>query len=288
LCEWVAAAPDSETMSPDLALALRMADAADSISMASFRSADLQVETKTDGSPVTEVDRRVEATMQSIAAAADPADSFLGEEIGPSGAGARRWIFDGIDGTHNYAAGKVGWGTMIALEIDGEVELGVVSSPAVGIRWYAQRGFGSWRVIAGEDPVRVACSTATGESARVLASPPAGFLEGWRSTAADRVARGEIEHPRNFAWGGTLVADASHDATVLFSAAVWDIAANVVIVEEAGGCYRNVWGDRRLDTTTAVYGHGALVDELVALIADLVPPAPDAVVRRLPPTPSTR
>ncbi len=92
-------------MSPDLELALRLADAADAISSPSFRSTTLQIDTKLDGSIVTQVDKAVETEMHRIVHAEHPTDSFLGEEIGPSGSGPRRWIFDGIDGTHNYRPG---------------------------------------------------------------------------------------------------------------------------------------------------------------------------------------
>jgi fructose-1,6-bisphosphatase/inositol monophosphatase family enzyme len=72
-------------------------------------------------------------------------DSVLGEEVGNQpGSSNRRWILDGIDGTHNYADGRPGWGTIIALDIDGTVELGMVSAPLWGRRWWAVRGAGAW------------------------------------------------------------------------------------------------------------------------------------------------
>ena len=72
-------------------------------------------------------------------------DAVLGEEIGPQpGTSSRRWIFDGIDGTHNYADGRPGWGTIIALEVDGEIVVGLVSAPLSGRRWWAVRGEGAW------------------------------------------------------------------------------------------------------------------------------------------------
>ena len=282
-------ARQTERVTPELALGHRMADAADALTMALYQSPDLAVETKSDGTPVTEVDRAVEAAMKKLVLEERPGDAFLGEEIGPSGSGAVRWIFDGIDGTHNYAAGRPGWGTMLALEIEGEVVASVISSPAVNQRWWAQRGHGSWTGNRGaqgmENIERLVCRSGIAlANASVLASPSEGFLEGWRSVVAARLGQ-DVENPRNFAWAGSLVAEGKHDATVILAGGVWDLAANVVIVEEAGGCFVNLWNHRRLDTTTAVYGSASLVADIVAAVADLVPAEPDAIVRARPPMP---
>ena len=279
----------TERVTPELALGHRMADAADALTMALYQSPDLAVETKSDGTAVTEVDRAVEAAMKKLVLEERPGDAFLGEEIGPSGSGAVRWIFDGIDGTHNYAAGRPGWGTMLALEIEGEVVASVISSPAVNQRWWAQRGHGSWTGNRGaqgmENIERLVCRSGIAlANASVLASPSEGFLEGWRSVVAARLGQ-DVENPRNFAWAGSLVAEGKHDATVILAGGVWDLAANVVIVEEAGGCFVNLWNHRRLDTTTAVYGSASLVADIVAAVADLVPAEPDAIVRARPPMP---
>ena len=69
---------------------------------------------------------------------------MLGEEFGVTGAGSRRWIVDPIDGTRNYSRGIPVWATLIALEEDGRSGLGVVSAPALGRRWWAERGGGAF------------------------------------------------------------------------------------------------------------------------------------------------
>ena len=110
----------------DLGIAFRLADAADAVSLGQFRSEELRRTHKVDGTPVSQIDFDVEEAMFTAARAAHPADHVLGEEIGArSGTSDRRWIFDGIDGTHNYALGRPGWATAIALESDGEVVVGV-------------------------------------------------------------------------------------------------------------------------------------------------------------------
>ena len=92
-------------MSPDLELALRLADVADAISLRHYRS-ELTIETKPDLTPVTEADRGVEAELRRRLADERPDDAVLGEEGGAAGTGSRRWILDPIDGTRNYARGS--------------------------------------------------------------------------------------------------------------------------------------------------------------------------------------
>jgi histidinol-phosphatase len=245
------------------------------------------VETKSDGSPVTEVDGAVEAAMQAIVLNERPGDGFLGEEIGASGSGARRWIFDGIDGTHNYAAGNPAWATMIALEVDGEVTVGVVSSPVAGIRWYAERGGGAWRLTAersadavtsfhGLPPRRLQCSdTPFMAGGTVLAVPPEGFMLGWRSPVARSLGRGKPAHMRTYAYYGAAVGEGEMDAAVILNGGPWDFAANTVIVEEAGGEFRDLWGGRRLDTTTMIFSNAKLTNEILDIVEPLRPAVAD-------------
>ena len=101
-------------MGPDLELALRLADAANAIAIARFRSRDLVVETKPDSTPVTEADTEVEHELRAMLGVERRRDAILGEEQGASGKGRRRWILDPIDGTRNYSRGIPVWATLIA------------------------------------------------------------------------------------------------------------------------------------------------------------------------------
>src|SRR5436190_863434 len=135
------AAPQS-----DLDLALELTDAADAITVARFRDADLVVETKPDLTPVTEADRDVEQALRRRLASLRPEDAVVGEEYGADelGGSGRRWIVDPIDGTKSYVRGIPVWATLLALEDQGEVTVGVVSAPALGRRWWAGRGLGAF------------------------------------------------------------------------------------------------------------------------------------------------
>ena len=145
----------------DVRFAHSLATVADRVSMQHFRSEALRIKTKGDGTPVSHVDQAVEKTMLRLVLGEHPDDALLGEEIGPiPGSTARRWIFDGVDGTHNYAAGHPGWATVIALEIDGHIRVGVVSAPALGKRWWAYEQGGAWVASIGADGDVDAHSTA--------------------------------------------------------------------------------------------------------------------------------
>ena len=242
-------------MSPDLELALRLADAADAISMPRFRSG-LAVETKPDLTPVTEADRAVEAELRRLLAGARPDDAVLGEEEGESGSGRRRWIVDPVDGTRNYTRGIPVWATLVALEERGVVRVGVVSAPALGRRWWAERGGGAF---ASGERMRVS------DVARIEDAVLCFTLE----DPVPEIAR-RAWHARGFGdfWAHMLVAEGAVDAAVdAVGVSEWDLAAAQVIVEEAGGRFTDLAGEPRIDGGTAVSSNGLLHDELLRAAA---------------------
>jgi histidinol-phosphatase len=206
----------------DLAFALELAELADSLSFPRFRAADLRVETKPDLTPVTDADRAVERALRERIAAARPGETVLGEEEGDDG-GDVRWIVDPIDGTRNFTRGLPVWASLIALERDGAVVCGVVSAPALGHRWWAARGEGAWR---------------DGERVRVSLVGELGDAAVSCTDAADLAAfEPDVWHARGLGdfWQHMLVAEGALDAAVDARLAIWDYAAVVPIVEEAGG-----------------------------------------------------
>src|SRR5204863_7315957 len=157
-------------LSDDLALALELADKADEISQRHFRAADLVVETKPDLTPVTIADRAVEDALRGMVPSTD---AVVGEESGASGPddSSRRWIIDPIDGTKNFVRNIPVWATLIALEVDGEITVGVASAPALGRRWWAARGLGAF---ADGQPIHVSAVAALGNAQLSYSS-----LSGW-------------------------------------------------------------------------------------------------------------
>jgi histidinol-phosphatase len=238
-------------VSPDLELALRLADAADAISLQRFRTG-LAFETKADLTPVTEADRAVEAELRALLREARPGDAILGEELGTTGSGKRRWILDPIDGTRNYARGIPVWATLVALEVAGEVRIGVVSAPALGRRWWAERGEGA--VVNGE---HIGVSSVAEIEDAVLSFAV--------ENAVPKIAR-RAWHVRGFGdfWPHMLVAEGAVDGSIdAIGVAEWDLAAVQVIVEEAGGRFTDFEGVARLDGRSALASNGLLHDELL-------------------------
>ena len=209
-------------MAPDLAFALSLADDADAIALARFRAHDLRIETKPDLTPVSEADRAVEAMLRERLAAERPGEPILGEEEG--GEDASGWILDPIDGTRNYTRGIPVWATLIAYAD----RVAVISAPALGRRWWAERGAGAF---SNGEPIAVS-GVARLEDATVLYGlerpPPARAYDAW--------------HLRGFGdfWAHMLVAEGAADAAFDASGlAIWDWAPLKVIVEEAGGRYES-------------------------------------------------
>lgn len=239
-------------MSPDLTLALALADAADAISLGRFRASDLLVETKPDRTPVTEADRAVEESIRRRLASERPDDGMLGEEFGITGGGGRRWIVDPIDGTRNYSRGVPVWATLIALEEDGAVMLGVVSAPALGRRWWAERGAGAY---VNGDPIRVSCVARVEDAVLCFA------LEQPLPEIAHR-----CWHPRAYGdfWAHMLVAEGAADGAIdAIGVKIWDLAALQPIVEEAGGRLTDRQGVATADGGTAVSSNGLLHEALL-------------------------
>jgi histidinol-phosphatase len=256
-------------MHPDLALAHRLADLADAISHRHFTGGPLEFRTKPDGSPVTDVDEEVERTLRDAVARERPDDGFLGEEVGATATGPRRWIVDGIDGTVNYVAGHPGWGTEIALEDDGRVVVAVSTSPAARRRHWARLGEGACRsdAVDGSSDVVLAVSRRPSlDTARVTCIPPLDALGGEEHALARRLTD-LTEYLPPVDHGALLVADGVIDAYLQLGGGPWDFAAVALVVEEAGGRYSDLGGRWRLDHGgPAVFSNGHLHDGVLAVL----------------------
>ncbi len=257
-------APD---LADDLALALRLADAADEISAAAFTGAAVAHELKADGSPVSVTDVAVERRISEIVASERPADGVLGEEVGESGPRGRRWIVDGIDGTVLFVAGLPGWATQIALEVDGEPVIGVTASGGDGRRWWAARGAGAWHAVDGAAAVRVTVSDRDDlADGRYSLIPPLDALEPRRRLLLDGLGSAATYVPPA-EHGALFVADGRVDACVQLGGGPWDFAALSVVVEEAGGRFSDLRGHRDIyGGGPAVFSNGRVHDAVLATL----------------------
>jgi histidinol-phosphatase len=247
----------------DLQLALELADAADAVTLPAFRSRTLRVDTKADRTLVTEVDRGVEAMLRERIAAVRPGDAVVGEEMGATGDGARRWYLDPVDGTSNYVRGVPVFATLIALLVDGAPAVGVCSAPALGARWWGARGLGAFergRAIRVSAVQRVEDAHFSYDDARGF--DDAGIGE--RFHALER----RCWRSRGFGdfWSHMLVAEGAVDIAIEPEVNPWDLAALQVIVEEAGGRFTDIAGTPRIDGGSAVSTNGVLHDAVLAAL----------------------
>jgi histidinol-phosphatase len=248
----------------ELAFVLSLADAADEISMKWFRSTDLPVEAKPDDTPVSIADREVEETLRRLIAKQHSDSGVIGEEFGvhePS-SGGTRFVIDPIDGTKNYVRGVPVWATLIALEVEGRYEVGVVSAPALGYRWWGVLGKGAWRngeEIHVSDVARLEDAFLSSDSYTTFAQHGPAL-----SDAFDRLVA-HCGRTRGFGdfWSHMLVAEGAIDIAVEPEVTLWDLAACSVIVEAAGGRFTNIAGVPGPDGGSAVATNGLLHDDVI-------------------------
>ncbi len=256
------------THADDLALALALAADADHISLDRFQSLDLVVTTKPDRTPVTDADQAVERSIRAGIEAARPTDSILGEEYGTEGDSTRQWIIDPIDGTANFLRGVPIWGTLIALAVDGVPVVGVVSSPALGKRWWAAKGHGAWGQAAGEDARELHVSSV---AELADASLSYNSITGWDDAGRlDEVLDLTRTVWRSRAigdmWAYMLLAEGSLDIVGEFDLKAYDMAALIPIIEEAGGTFTSVDGEPGPWSGSALATNGVLHDAALAAL----------------------
>jgi len=251
----------------DLRLALELADLADAITLERFRATDLVVETKPDLTPVSEADRAAEQLLRKRIGEERPDHAVLGEEFGIAGGdGAQastRWIIDPIDGTKNYVRGIPVFATLIALERDGGLVVGVASAPALGRRWWAARGAGAF---ADGVPLRVS-KVARLEDAQLGHSSVSSWTQHGLTERFLELER-RCWRGRGFGdfWTHMMVAEGAVDVAAEPEVSLWDVAAVQVIVEEAGGRFSNLAGVPRPDGGSAVSSNGLLHDQVLGIL----------------------
>ena len=244
----------------DLALALAAAKSADAISLKRFQAIDLNVETKPDLTPVTDADKGVEEAFRKLISEQRPEDLIVGEEFGaPSSTdGKHYWVIDPIDGTKNYVRGVPVWATLIALINDkNEVVVGVVSAPALERTWYASVGNGAF-LTTNSDTKRISVSkVAQLKDASLTYSD----LVGWGARKEKFLTLQEnVWRTRGYGdfWNYVAVADGSVDIAIEPTLNLWDMAANEIIVREAGGVFTNLEGKPGPHGGNAVATNGLL------------------------------
>ena len=238
-----------------MAFAMELADAADGISLQHFRR-DLQVNRKPDRTFVTQADTEIERELRERIARRYPQHGVLAEELGDATSDREvRWIIDPIDATHSYMRGVPVFATLIALERAGTMELGVMSAPAMHERWHAVRGGGAW---SGNRRLHVS-KIAHLEDAQIFYASRSAFAAVGKERGFDAVVE-PAWRDRGFGdfWGYALVSEGAGEAMIEPELAPWDLAAPLILVEEAGGRLTDFTGRRTYAGGNAVASNGLL------------------------------
>lgn len=246
-----------------------IADEADSIAMRYFRADELRIDRKGDGTAITQADRAVEQMARAKVAASGLALDVLGEEMGGDGAtaprasGRARMIIDPIDGTEEFSRGIPTFGTLMGIERDSEIVAGFVSAPALASRWWAYRGEGAYR-----DGKRIHVSQVTRLADAMIfvtgigpSRKPALREKLWRLLASGK-------HGRSIGgfWQHMLVAEGASEVAIDLTSKPWDLAALIIIVEEAGGRSTTISGERTIYNGQLVSTNGNVHDEVLKIL----------------------
>ncbi|GAA1528821.1 histidinol-phosphatase [Microbacterium ginsengiterrae] len=258
--------PASTGFASDLELALRLADAADGESLPRFDASDLKISTKADRSHVTDADLATERALRAMIAQERPSDGIFGEEFGAEGDAHRQWIIDPIDGTSNFMRGIPLWGTMIALAVDGVPQVGVVSMPALGRRWWGATGAGAWTGAHGGPRRLETSAVASLDDASVSFQSITQWADAGHLPAllrvADRVWR---DRAYGDVYAYMMLAEGRLEMVAEFDVKEYDIAAAVPIVREAGGMFTSFDGADSISERSSLATNGILHDAFLAL-----------------------
>ena len=233
------------------------------------RRSSLEVALKGPQDYASEADAAVERVVRGRLAEAFPEDAFLGEEEGGE-VGERVWVVDPIDGTANFVRGVPVWATLIALMVEGEVKVGVVSAPALGRRWWASAGGGAYsgKTLMQGQPCHVS-GVGSMDDASLSYSSIHGWVETSRGQQFVDLMRG-CWRTRAYGdfWSYMLLAEGSVDIATEPELALHDMAALDVIVREAGGRFTNLDGADGPHGPGAIATNGLLHDAVVQQLAE--------------------
>ena len=256
------------------ALLRGISDEADAMSLDCFRNSSLRVERKMDGTALTQADGAIEKMARKRVAESGLELDVYGEEQGTGGgksdaagskgaAGRARLIIDPIDGTEEFSRGIPTFGTLLGIELNGEIVAGICSAPALGTRWWAYRGEGAFR-----DGERIRVSRTPRLNEAMAFTTGTGPSKNAEDRARIRRLLDASRNSRSIGgfWQHMLVAEGAIDAALDWTSKPWDLAPLGIIVEEAGGMSTNVLGERTIYTGDYLSTNGIIHEEAMKLL----------------------
>ncbi len=224
---------DDDRLEARLRLAQAAAAAGGALARGYFeRRAELAVETKGPHDLVSVADRAVETAIREAIAAEFPDDPLVGEEHGGDAA-ETGWVVDPIDGTQNFLRGIPHFVVSIAYRRGGRSEVGVIHDPNTGETHSARRGKGAFR---NGTAIRVSGIQTFDRAVLGVGHSPRHAATLYSDTVAAVVSAGA--QTRNYCCAAlqlAYVSDGRLDATWDPYLLDWDVAAGILLVEEAGG-----------------------------------------------------
>jgi histidinol phosphatase-like enzyme (inositol monophosphatase family) len=269
------ASPADDPIKTRLDFALKMAQEAGDLTLRYFRSTTLQVDRKSDDSPVTIADREAEKLLRARITSSFPEDSILGEEFGfLEGNSGFQWVLDPIDGTKSFIHGVPLYTTLISVLEGEDSRLGVIHSPATAETVYAAVGGGCWYTRdkhLRSEPAYVSKIERLNESL-LLTSEVQSFAK--RSLAALEAylklqSTARLARTWGDGYGYLMIATGRADVMIDPVMNLWDAAPLQPVIEEAGGTFSDWQGRRTIHSGEAIASNGLVSPEVLATVRGL-------------------
>lgn len=267
--------PDDASLKDRYALARRIAVEVGDVTLRFFQQKGLMVDSKEDGSPVTEADRQAEALLRKRILESFPDDGIVGEEHGlHEGTSSWRWIVDPIDGTKSFISGVPLYGTLVGVEHEGENVIGVIHIPPLAETVHASRGGGAWHELRGQTTAAQVGSFDSLADGLLLTTEIGSFHRREAGKAWDQLER-KSERSRTWGdcYGYLLVATGRAAAMIDPIANQWDISAVMPVIEEAGGRFTDWRGRPSVTSGDAIGAVPGVFDEILEVTKDFPPPS---------------
>jgi histidinol-phosphatase len=259
----------TDVLSQRFALACDIAKAAGQHTLRYFLEGDLQVDLKHDATPVTIADREAEELIRKQIAGSFPSDGILGEELSEKlGTSGWRWIIDPIDGTKSFIHGVPLYAVLIGIDFQEQSRIGVINLPALGQTVYAATGQGAWQDRGNQkhQPIRVS-QTKTLSDGLFLTSGISGFHRRGAWAAFERLTKAaKLTRTWGDAYGYMLVATGEAEAMVDPQMSIWDAAALLPILQEAGGTFTDWQGRPTISAGEGIATNGFVLEEVLKYV----------------------
>jgi histidinol-phosphatase len=227
---------------------------------------NLKHKIKKNKTPVTVADIKCENFIIEKINSKYPKHSLLTEETGVIDNGSDfKWIIDPLDGTKNYMRKYPFWGTLLALEWEGEVILGVISMPAIGETIYAVKRGGCFY---NNRKAKVSNIAKLKDSYCLFGSLELIITQLYKNNFLNIISGCSYSRGFGDCHGHSFVINGRAEFMIDPHVAPYDVAATKICVEEAGGMFTDLNGNRNIYTGNALISNGRVHNEVLKMLND--------------------